>query len=189
MQSCVNLVTRTSPPAEKIALFRARFRGREDVPLAKLFVDAAVQEIPDQKEGVDRARSASEAFFFRRLESLPETRGRFTLNTRVPIPFRGKAELEVDFLDASARMVIELDGARHFQDAEAYRRDREKDLLLQQHGYLVLRFLAEDLTLHLATVLDTVLRSLPAAGRNATNRHKVGQDMDATGDFATIPTG
>jgi len=31
MQSCVNLVTMTSPPAEKIALFRARFRGREDV--------------------------------------------------------------------------------------------------------------------------------------------------------------
>jgi len=164
-------------------------RDGVDVPLAKLFVDAAVQEIPDQKEGVERARSASEAFFFRRLESLPETRGRFTLNTRLPIPFCGKAELEVDFLDASARMVIELDGIRHFQDAGAYRRDREKDLLLQQHGYLVLRFLAEDLTLHLATVLDTVLRCLPTAGRNVTNRHKVGQDMDATGDFAAIPTG
>jgi len=28
--------------------------------------------------------------------------------------------------------------------AEAYRRDRRKDILLQENGYLVLRFLAED---------------------------------------------
>ncbi|MDO8545603.1 MAG: DUF559 domain-containing protein [Opitutaceae bacterium] len=45
-------------------------------------------------------------------------------------------------------------------DAEAYRRDRRKDALLQQHGYFVLRFLAEDIGKHLDDVLDRVLAAL-----------------------------
>jgi len=48
----------------------------------------------------------------------------------------------------------------HLGDAEAYRRDRRKDRLLQEHGYSVLRFLAEDLAKDLDTVLDTILRAL-----------------------------
>ncbi len=39
--------------------------------------------------------------------------------------------MEVDFLCADARVVIELDGAQHLADADAYRRDRRKDALLQ----------------------------------------------------------
>jgi len=45
-------------------------------------------------------------------------------------------------------------------EANAYRQDREKDALLQEHGYYVLRFLVEDLSQHLDRVLDTVLRVL-----------------------------
>jgi len=45
-------------------------------------------------------------------------------------------------------------------DADAYRRDRQKDALRQQHGYFVLRFLAEDVGKHLDPVLDTVLAAL-----------------------------
>jgi very-short-patch-repair endonuclease len=45
-------------------------------------------------------------------------------------------------------------------DAEAYRRDRRKDALLQQHGYFVLRFLAEDAGKQLDHVLDTLLATL-----------------------------
>ena len=41
-----------------------------------------------------------------------------------------------------------------------YRRDRRKDALLQEYGYLVLRFLAEDLSTWLDAVLDEVLRAL-----------------------------
>ena len=59
--------------------------------------------------------------------------------------------------------MIELDGSQHLADPEAYRRDRRKDALLQEHGYLVLRFLAEDLGTRLDAVLDEVLRAL--AGR------------------------
>jgi very-short-patch-repair endonuclease len=42
----------------------------------------------------------------------------------------------------------------------AYRRDRRKDQLLQESGYLVLRFLAEDVGKELDLVLDAILRSL-----------------------------
>ena len=107
-----------------------------------------------------RARSASEAFLFRRLETLPETAGRFRLNADLPIPFDGRVRMEVDLLDTDARIAIEIDGGQHLSDAEAYRRDRRKDYLLQEGGYTVLRFLAEDIGTHLNEVLDDILRAL-----------------------------
>jgi very-short-patch-repair endonuclease len=42
----------------------------------------------------------------------------------------------------------------------AYRRDRRKDQLLQENGYFVLRFLAEDVGKNLDAVLDAILRVL-----------------------------
>ncbi len=68
--------------------------------------------------------------------------------------------MEVDLLCADARLVVELDGGQHLSSADAYRRDRRKDALLQEHGYFVLRFLAEDVGTQLDMVLDTILRSL-----------------------------
>jgi very-short-patch-repair endonuclease len=68
--------------------------------------------------------------------------------------------MEVDFLCGESGVVIELDGAQHFADAEAYRRDRRKDALLQQNGYFVLRFLAEDTGKRLDQVLDAILAAL-----------------------------
>lgn len=65
---------------------------------------------------------------------------------------------------AKARIAIELDGAQHLADADAYRRDRRKDALLQENGYLVLRFLAEDAGKRLDDVLDTILRALVRLG-------------------------
>jgi very-short-patch-repair endonuclease len=58
--------------------------------------------------------------------------------------------------------VLSLNWTEHsiFADQEAYRRDRRKDALLQQNGYFVLRFLAEDLGKRLDYVLDTVLGAL-----------------------------
>ena len=107
-----------------------------------------------------RARSASEAFLYRRLETLPEAAGLFRLNAQLPIPFDGWGQMEVDLLWAEGRVAIELDGPQHLANAEAYRRDRRKDVLLQENGYFVLRFLAEDLGKHLDTVLDAILRTL-----------------------------
>jgi very-short-patch-repair endonuclease len=111
-------------------------------------------------EGVDRARSATEAFLYRRLETLPDISGRFRLNAELPIPFDGNGRMEVDLLCEDARMAIELDGPQHLESAEAYRRDRRKDLLLQENGYFVLRFLAEDVGKHLDAVLDAIMRAL-----------------------------
>jgi len=73
-----------------------------------------------------------------------ETKERFRLNTELPIAFDGLGQLEVDLLCADAQVAVELDGAQHLADPEAYRRHRRKDRVLQEQGYLVLRFLAED---------------------------------------------
>jgi very-short-patch-repair endonuclease len=138
-----------------------------DVPLADLFLHAATSFSPTA-EGVARARSATEAFLYRRLQTLSETAGRFQLNIRLPIPFDGAGETEVDLVDAQSRLAIELDGPHHFSDAEAYRRDRRKDFLLQENGYFVLRFLAEDVGKRLDFVLDTVTRVLTRRKREQT---------------------
>lgn len=143
------------------ASVRRLVRDGVDVPLASLFVNAA-RPIPPDAEGANRARSASEAFLCRRLETLPETRGRFRLNADLPVPFDGAGRMEVDLLCADARLVVEIDGALHLADPVAYRRDRRKDQLLQENGYLVLRFLAEDLAKELGSVLDAILRALSA---------------------------
>lgn len=130
-----------------------------DVSLANLFVHVT-QTVTPNAEGADRARSATEAFLYRRLETLPETVGRFRLNVELPIPFDGWGHLEVDLLCAEAKVAIEIDGGQHLADAEAYRRDRRKDLLLQENGYFVLRFLAEDVGKRLDEVLDAIVRTL-----------------------------
>ena len=74
--------------------------------------------------------------------------------------------MEVDLLCANARLVVELDGSQHLENADAYRRDRRKDLLLQENGYFVLRFLAEDVGKHLDAVLDAILRGLAHRRKN-----------------------
>ena len=114
----------------------------------------------DGAEGPSRARSAAEAFLFQRLETLSETRGRFRLNVSLPIPFDHQGRMEVDLVDAEARLVIEIDGSQHLGDAVAYRRDRRKDALLQENGYLVLRFLAEDVSRDLEGTLNAIHRVL-----------------------------
>ena len=145
---------------------RRLVRDGVDVPLADLFVSAA-RPIPPDIEGAGRARSASEAFLYRRLDTLPETRGRFQLNADLPIPFDGFGRMEIDLLCADSGVVVEIDGAQHLADPVAYRRDRRKDQLLQENGYLVLRYLAEDLAKELDSVLDGILRTLSSRRKPA----------------------
>lgn len=142
-----------------VASVRRLIRDGVDVPLASLFV-YATRSLSPESEGVARARSASEAFLYRRLETLPETAGHFRLNADLPIPFDGCGRMEVDFWCAEAGVAVEVDGDQHLADPDAYRRDRRKDALLQENGYFVLRFLAEDIGKQLDHVLDTILRTL-----------------------------
>jgi len=127
----------------------------------------AARAISEDAEGAARARSATEAFLYRRLDTLRETNGRFRINVALPIPFDGFGTLEVDLLCADARVAIELDGRQHLADPIAYRRDRRKDQLLQENGYFVLRFLAEDVGKELDAVLDAILRVLARRRQSA----------------------
>jgi len=147
---------------------RRLIRDGVDTPLASLFVHAA-RSVPEDAEGAGRARSATEGFLYRRLDTLPETGGCFRLNVALPIPFDGFGTLEVDLLCADARVAIELDGGQHLADPVAYRRDRRKDQLLQEDGYFVLRFLAEDVGKELDAVLDAILRVLARRRQSATS--------------------
>ena len=142
--------------ANYAASVKRLIRDGVDEQLAHLFSQVSI----DNKTGIERARSSSEAFLYRRLESLLETKGRFQLNVELPIPFGGTSTMEVDLLCADARIAIEIDGAQHFSDMNAYRSDRRKDVLLQENDYMVLRFLAEDVGKHLDEILDCVLRAL-----------------------------
>jgi len=148
---------------------RRLVRDGVDTPLASLFTHIA-RTVPPDAEGAARARSATEAFLFRRLETLAETKGRFSVNAVLPIPFDGAGSLEVDLICVDARVAVELDGAQHLADPVAYRRDRRKDQLLQENGYLVLRFLAEDVGKELELILDAILRMLSHRASLASGR-------------------
>ncbi len=115
---------------------------------------------PDgSKEDEDRARSAAERFLFDLLGDLPATAGLFELNARLGFCF-GPMRAEVDLLAASLRLAVEIDGYHHFREPENYRRDRRKDACLQKEGYLVLRFLAEDVVVRLEEVLEEILAAV-----------------------------
>jgi very-short-patch-repair endonuclease/predicted transcriptional regulator of viral defense system len=68
--------------------------------------------------------------------------------------------LEVDFLWADLRLVMEVDGLEFHSSAEAMQRDRARDRTLLRGGYLVLRFTWHQLTRErdecLATLASTV---------------------------------
>ncbi|MGH9222144.1 MAG: TOTE conflict system archaeo-eukaryotic primase domain-containing protein, partial [Vicinamibacterales bacterium] len=88
---------------------RRLVRDGVDTPLASLFVHAA-RTVHPNADGADRARSATEAFLYHRLETLPETEGRFRVNAELPVAFDGFGKLEVDLLCANARIAVEIDG-------------------------------------------------------------------------------
>lgn len=100
------------------------------------------------------ARSQAELLLFEWLERRPHTRGLFRLNRVV----EGEDErpMEVDLCCESLKIAIEVDGYHHFRDADAYRRDRRKDLRLQELGYLVVRVLASDVESDPEHVLETI---------------------------------
>lgn len=127
--------------------------------LVGLFHDAVTSATTStqSKEDDDQARSAAERFLFERFCSLQETAGLFELNGVLNIPFGNRRTMEVDLLCRDLKIALELDGYYHFQDADAYRRDRRKDLALQNNSFLTIRFLSNDVVVRLEEILDTVL--------------------------------
>jgi very-short-patch-repair endonuclease len=138
--------------AAAIAAWRA---GRRDRLAA--MVDEGLVSV-EAARNLD-ARSAAEAMLFEALEATPATTGRFRLNESLSVRF-GPMAAEVDLLSRGDRIAIEIDGAHHFADLDRYRRDRDKDLLLQTQGLVVVRVLAEDVMRDARAVVSTVCRAL-----------------------------
>jgi very-short-patch-repair endonuclease len=101
------------------------------------------------------ARSQAELRLFEALEARPRTASVFRLNQRIESS-RDEATLEIDLLSSILRLAVEVDGYHHFRDAQAYRRDRRKDLQLQHLGYVVVRVLASDVEHELPHVLELI---------------------------------
>ncbi len=121
----------------------------------------------------DAARSAAERLLFQALEHDAETAGLFELNRALDFA-HGRRAAEGDLVSAKLKLAIELDGVYfHLADAAQYRRDREKDWGYQRHGYLVLRFLSEDVAGGLGRILSRVReavrhrRATPQAAESA----------------------
>jgi hypothetical protein len=119
----------------------------------------ATAAAPQSETEDERARSTAEQFLFEFLESLPQTAGRFELNATLDFRF-GLRLAEVDLLCREPPIALEIDGYFHFRDDAGYRRDRTKDWELQRRGYLVLRFLAEDVIPQLEVLRDRILEAI-----------------------------
>jgi very-short-patch-repair endonuclease len=48
--------------------------------------------------------------------------------------------IEVDFVFAEGRLLVETDSSRYHRSREAFERDRERDAIFARAGYRVLRF-------------------------------------------------
>jgi len=145
---------RSAPESHAKALFREGV-----VEIAALepaqFVSARPKSDSISDSVDDEARSENERFLFAQLESRPQTAGLFILNPKQEYKF-GSRRLEIDLFSETYSIAVELDGFHHFQDREAYRRDRRKDLVLQKHGVFVLRFLSDDVVSELEQILTTI---------------------------------
>lgn len=122
-------------------------------------------------EADDRARSAAERFLHQYLAQHPETAGRFALNRRLPFDF-GPRPVEVDLVSEGLAIAIEIDGYHHFRDPDRFRRDRRKDVLLQRHGYFVVRCLARDVVGRLGEVMDLILDAVRAQRQRREDRDR-----------------
>jgi hypothetical protein len=125
--------------------------------VAEAFVEAArTVRNPSPGETESDFRSVHEKFLFEQLESMPQTSGLFRPNGVLPF-LHGQRAGEADLLCERLKIVVEVDGGHYHLNHLQYRRDRRKDVLYQRHGYLVLRFLAEDVVDELETILTSIL--------------------------------
>lgn len=126
---------------------------------AKRACESVTEHSESTITGADKARSACERFLYELLQQHPQTAGLFQLAVKPGFAFGGR-RAELDLACQPLHIAIEVDGYFHFLSMDNYRRDRRKDFLLQQHGYFVLRFLAEDIVAKPDCVLETVLKAV-----------------------------
>jgi very-short-patch-repair endonuclease len=76
---------------------------------------------------------------------------------RRQVPIEG---LIVDFACYSARLVIEVDGGQH-NEGKGQQVDKQRDALLRQNNFRVLRFWNHDVLRNTEGVMETIVASLP----------------------------
>jgi very-short-patch-repair endonuclease len=69
-----------------------------------------------------------------------------------------------DFCCHGHRLIIELDGGQHNEDAAAAR-DQRRDCYLEEHGYRVLRFWNAQVFTEIDAVMDTIAAALDGSPR------------------------
>jgi very-short-patch-repair endonuclease len=120
---------------------------------------------PDAQE-LERARSKPERFLYEQLCYRPSTAGLFALNATVDLE-DGNGLREVDLLCRELRLAVEIDGFFHFRAPDGFRRDQRKNVALQRAGYLVVRYLADDVVSRLEEILDELDTLIAARRREA----------------------
>lgn len=142
-------------PATAAAGLARRQLAAQGMPATVLHAHDEVAALPTST-APDRARSAYERLLFEVLEHDPETAGAFELNATLGF-LHGPRPAEVDLVSRRLGIAVEIDGFFHFAGGdEAFRRDRRKDVLLQRHGYLVSRWLAQDVCERLHMVMNGI---------------------------------
>ena len=75
-----------------------------------------------------------------------------------PAPRKWVAGLQVDFLFAASRLVVEADSWSFHRTRRAFERDRERDAILARAGYRTLRFTQRQMTRDPADVAETITK-------------------------------
>ena len=99
--------------------------------------------------------SEAEVILWSRLKAL-KARG---FHIRRQAPFRG---YYLDFVCYTRRIVIEVDGGQHGEDAQI-EHDAVRDAVLRRHGFTTLRFWASDVRSDADWVMDQIIAALEAA--------------------------
>ena len=122
--------------------------------LANLFVYATLQmELGEHAMARPTAHAAVVAFLRERLDTLPEWKGKFLGDARLPIPCGGNPFTEIDLLSTTDKITVMLDEIKDLSDIERYRLARQEDRVLQKNGYKVVRLLVEDVCTNLSATL------------------------------------
>ena len=91
----------------------------------------------------------------------------YDLLKQLPLPFNRQKVIGpyiADFYCAKAKLVIELDGSQHYDEAQI-RLDQARTRYFQSLGLAVVRYTNADVNLRFAAVCEDILRRLPLEGK------------------------
>ena len=121
-----------------------------------MFTPASARDIERARE-LRRDMTKFELKLWYQLRAL-QTRG---FHFRRQAPFRG---YYLDFVEHTARLVIEADGSQHFEP-DQMQHDRNRERVLARYGYRTLRFDNGEIATNLDGVLERIWEELQLRSR------------------------